>query len=373
MRVIFLSHYFVGYREPVLKALMSSKVLDVFFCADKVSNSSIPLLSSSSPIYGSRFYEVRNFWFKNRFLWQSNVFKVLRKVGPRSVVVVGDPNFITVWLLLIYGRIFRVRVFLWTHGFIDRGGRTKILIKLIMYRLSAGLFLYGENSRQELLECGLSKNKTHVIYNSLDYSRQLEQRKQLVDISRDCLLDNKVFANDGFTLIFVGRLTSQKKLQMCIEALFHIKNLGITVNMIFVGDGDLRARLNAHSQELKVEDQVHFVGACHEEATLARYMMFSDACVAPGEIGLTAMHAMAYGVPCITHDDPKRQMPEYEAIVPGRTGELFCEGSVSSLAFTILKLRKNTKAHYSKNCIDVIERSYNVDYQVGLIEKVICS
>lgn len=51
----------------------------------------------------------------------------------------------------------------------------------------------------------------------------------------------------------------------------------------------------------------------------------ADLCVAPGNIGLTAMHAMMFGCPCISHNDFSWQMPEFEAIVPYKTGNFLKE------------------------------------------------
>lgn len=97
--------------------------------------------------------------------------------------------------------------------------------------------------------------------------------------------------------------------------------------------------------------------------------MLSDLCVAPGEIGLTCMHALAYGIPVVTHDNPDFQMPEWEAIQPGITGELFRYGDVQDLARVIadwFKLGKSRK-QLSVDCRTIIDRCYNPSYQAMVI------
>ena len=56
------------------------------------------------------------------------------------------------------------------------------------------------------------------------------------------------------------------------------------------------------------------IGECYSEETNAKLIYNADLCVAPGNIGLTAIHVMMFGCPAITHNDFKWQMPEFEAI-----------------------------------------------------------
>jgi glycosyltransferase involved in cell wall biosynthesis len=54
--------------------------------------------------------------------------------------------------------------------------------------------------------------------------------------------------------------------------------------------------------------------------------------VVPGAAGLTVIQSLQHGVPVVTHGDAHSQMPEFEAVIPARTGSLFEKGSVESLA-----------------------------------------
>lgn len=71
----------------------------------------------------------------------------------------------------------------------------------------------------------------------------------------------------------------------------------------------------------RVDKNVWFYGSCYDEQTNAELIYNADMCVAPGNVGLTAIHAMTFGCPVITHSDFKWQMPEFEAIHPGKTGD----------------------------------------------------
>lgn len=86
--------------------------------------------------------------------------------------------------------------------------------------------------------------------------------------------------------------------------------------------------------------------------------MASSVTVAPGKVGLTAMHSMVYGVPVVTHGDASDQMPEWEAIIPGKTGSLFQSGNVQSLSDAILKWTQSQfpESTTQKECHKIIDR-----------------
>ena len=47
--------------------------------------------------------------------------------------------------------------------------------------------------------------------------------------------------------------------------------------------------------------------------------------VYPGAVGLSLIHAMAYGLPCLIHSDRCNHMPEIAAFSHGKTGLTFCQ------------------------------------------------
>ena len=74
---------------------------------------------------------------------------------------------------------------------------------------------------------------------------------------------------------------------------------------------------------------------CFDEKINAELIYNADLCVAPGNIGLTAMHVLMFGCPAISHNNFKWQMPEFESIIPGHTGDFFEYDNVEDLARSI--------------------------------------
>jgi hypothetical protein len=80
------------------------------------------------------------------------------------------------------------------------------------------------------------------------------------------------------------------------------------------------------------------------------------------------MHCLAYGVPCVTHDDWLDQMPEFEAILPGRTGAFFRKDDVEDLARVMQEwLSPPRKPQVANACIAHVERFYTPLVQAGVM------
>jgi glycosyltransferase involved in cell wall biosynthesis len=113
-----------------------------------------------------------------------------------------------------------------------------------------------------------------------------------------------------------------------------------------------------------------FYGACYEEAVIGEMYYNATACISPGNVGLTAIHSLMYGCPVITHSDFSKQMPEFEAIRVGSTGDFFEYGNAGSLAETI---EAWLKGHYPKNealrndCFRIIDEKFNPYYQIKVL------
>lgn len=103
-------------------------------------------------------------------------------------------------------------------------------------------------------------------------------------------------------------------------------------------------------------------------------IMSANVTVSPGKVGLTAMHSLAYGTPVITHDNFDAQMPEYEAIFPGKTGDFFRREDSADLArlIKIWTLKGDIRTDQEREaCYEVIEKRYNPELQRKVIESAL--
>ena len=312
--------------------------------------------------------EVRNLEFR-KVKWQKGILKyAFRKYN--AYIVIGDPSIGSIWLLMIICKILGKPVYVWAHGWYGRETMLKTIIKKAFYALSAGVLLYGTYAKRMMIQVGIPEKKLHVIYNSLDYKSQLDQRAKIVTEP----LYQYHFKNNNPNLIFVGRLSKVKKLDMIIDAMVMAKDMGFVYNCIFVGDGEELAFLKNKVLESGLENNVWFYGKSYDEGELSRLIYNADLCVSPGNIGLTAMHSLVYGCPIVTHDNFPYQGPEFEAIVPNKTGMFFKYGHVDSLCEAINRwfALNLDREEVRQMAYEEMEDHWNPYVQIEIFKDIIC-
>lgn len=278
---------------------------------------------------------------------------------------------LTSWCLLFTAKLRGQRVYMWSHGWYGREGFVKKWIKRAYSALSDGMLVYGNYARDLMIRNGFNAKKLHVIHNSLDYDKQLEIRRHI----QPSEIYRQHFGNSHPVLLFIGRLTKVKQLDMIIEAVALLKLRGETYNAVFVGDGEERQELQRLVEAKGLPLRVWFYGACYDEQTNAQLVYNADLCVAPGNIGLTAIHTMMFGCPCLSHNNFPYQMPEFESIREGKTGAFFEQGNVNSLADAISKWFSIhptcDRTTVREACYKEIDEQWNPHRQVKIIKQVI--
>lgn len=290
----------------------------------------------------------------------------------KSDIIIDDTGIlcITSWIILFLSKLLSKKVFLWTHGWYGREGKVKSIIKRIYSALASGTMVYGEYARKLMIENGFNADKIAVIHNSLDYDTQIEIRNSKLQSN----IYKEHFRNNYPNLIFIGRLTPTKQLHMILEAMVLLKNKSEFFNLVFVGDGEEEARLRKITEKNGLKDNVWFYGASYGEETNAILLYNADLCVAPGNIGLTAMHALMFGCPCLSHNDFPNQMPEFEAIIPDKTGLFFTRNDTLSLANEIstwFRKHGDDRDLIRQNCYNEIESNWNPYRQLKIISNFI--
>ena len=148
------------------------------------------------------------------------------------------------------------------------------------------------------------------------------------------------------------------------------------VNAIFVGKDVESINIDLHANALGVADQVWLYGPCYDEQILGELFYNAHVCVSPGNVGLTAIHALSFGCPVITHDNFPYQMPEFEAIASNVTGDFFKQNVLADLADKIEKWASLNTIEREKARIAAmreIDNKWNIHYQIETIKQVIQS
>ena len=309
--------------------------------------------------------------FVGRTPWyfQKGVLKLVRKKEYSTYFVLGEVYCLSTWLFVRLVRWFypHRRVYFWSHGWYGKEGALKRWLKKRFFKMADGIFLYGNYARKLMIKEGFRADQLFVIHNSLNYEEQKALREELTETG----VFWEHFGNRARNLIFIGRLTTVKKLDLLIEALRWLNDKGEECNLTLIGDGVERERLQGLVREYGLEKNVWFYGACYDENVNAKLIYNADLCVSPGNVGLTAMHVMVFGTPVATHDNFPYQMPEFEAILEGRTGTFFKYNDVESMVDSIVVWFKShqNREEVRRDCYHEIDNYWTPQYQMKIIRE----
>lgn len=367
MKLCIVYNYAAHYRAPIFV-----KIDHAFDCEWFFGNHYDDIKKMDYSLLHGKVQEVPSRVLPGGLIYRPGIQKILRREFD-TYILLGESRVLSTWLFCIKARLFfpHKRVFFWSHGWYGKENKLENILKKMLFHLpNGGVFLYNNHAKELMIREGFSPEKLYVIHNSLDYDRQLTIRGRIGP--KTIYKDH--FGNNLPNLFFIGRLTKVKKLDMVLRAMAILHERGQDYNMTFVGNGTELVALKSLAEELSLTNNVWFYGACYDDNVLGDMIYNADLCVAPGNIGLTAMHSLVFGTPAITHNDFSHQMPEYEAIREDVTGTFFEYDSTISLAEGISRWfykHKDSREAVRLACMKEIDDNWTPDYQLEIIKKVL--
>lgn len=368
--VVVIYHFYPHYRKPVVEALARSERADFAFVGDDHE-----YLDSVEPAHLSaqvRFHLAPTRHLFGPFMWQWGAIRWAIRKEFDTVVMHAVPHWPCTWIGAALARLLGKRVFFWGHGYLVRPRGLKGILRRLFYAIPTDHMFYSRLSKMYAMETGWPPERLHVIHNSLDTDAQRSIREGFTPGHRRQIRE-ALFGDAAAPVIgCTSRLIPMRRLHELLEAVALLKKRGVQANVLLVGDGPERRRLETLARELGL--RVHFEGACYDEARIGSLIMSCNVTVSPGKTGLTAVHSIGYGVPVVSHGDPDDQGPEWEAIIPGRTGSYFQAGRIDSLADAIEPwLRASeTDPAVREACVQLVQRFWNPTFQCRAIERAVC-
>lgn len=353
------------YRQSIYKKIDETFLTTFYFGDEVIDGQKSGIKKIDLSLFKNTPVVIKNKLLLGKILWRTPI--LLLPFKDYSVFIVTGDIPLSYIPFLIFCKLLGKKVYGWGHGIKSWEGKLKYL-NMFFYKMLDGFFTYGEKGKQRLVELGLPESKFHVIYNSLSEGVDAETNKAL---KKDIYF--KHFKNNHPVLIFIGRLTASKKIDWLLKAMSEHQKVGINYNLILIGDGETMDSLRELSVRLSLRDQIWLYGECYNEQELKYLIYNADLCVSPGNVGLTAIHCMEYGVPVITHDKFELQGPEYEAIIEDKTGKLYQYGNLEDMK---QKIEYWLQCIYDRDtirqyCYEVINTHYNSNYQIEVIKKVL--
>ncbi len=264
------------------------------------------------------------------------------------IVVCGSPRDLSTIFLLIKAKLRNKKTIWWGHYWSSTSTKFRQRIRIYISRLSNAYLFYTDEEVQKFKKAGWkSKKLISALNNGLDLKNISSKRKEYISIERP------------LNIFFIGRLTKKTNIYLLINALYLIKTKEYKLNII--GDGPEIINIKKTIRRLDLTNVVYLHGEISDEGEISRIANKCSVFVYPGSVGLSLIHAMAYGLPAIVHDNISHQMPEIAAFKNFLTGLNFKENSASDLAKVIKKLMKSNslRQKMSFNSIKIVSDKFN--------------
>lgn len=187
-------------------------------------------------------------------------------------------------------------------------------------------------TKDRLVKFGVNKNKIDVVYNG--FGPEIYKKIKTDKFKRP-------------TICCIARLTPQKRVEDLIKALPLIKSKIPNIKCKIIGDGEEKERLLDLGRELKLMDNIEFIGFVKNYDEVIRTLKSSHVFCLPSILegfGIVVVEAMASGVPFVCSDIA----PLKEVTKNGQGGFLFKQENHKDLAEKILILFQNKKLYNQK-------------------------
>lgn len=191
------------------------------------------------------------------------------------------------------------------------------------------------------LTCVVSNAMRRMILDVIVRDREMEIVVNSMGVDFKTTFFEKTPFYERSGMIFVGRLTQKKGVDVILNAVGLLEKLGIYIDMTIVGGGD-RLVYERLCAENKISNRVTFYGeATHREISELlnkhKYFLFSSRVATSGDeegLGLAPIEAMGAGCLVVASDIP--QVRDY--VIHNNTGVLVSPDDCSSIADVIAKL-----------------------------------
>jgi glycosyltransferase involved in cell wall biosynthesis len=221
-------------------------------------------------------------------------------IAMLTAVVTGTP-------LLVRGETNLLNPLSTTKQFFKRS-----ILKALFAR-TAGFLSIGRHNAEFYRSYGVPENKIHLTPYAVDNQYWLSQADALL-LRKSELKQSLGFDRKSPIVLFSGKLVAVKRPMDLLRA-FEAVAESLNAGLVFLGDGELRADLEAYVRERSLKN-VRFVGF-KNQTEMPPYYSMADVFVLPSAFepwGLVVNEALCFGLPVITSDKV------------GATGDLVQEG-----------------------------------------------
>jgi len=351
-----------AYRSSLFVQLSKQVNLKLKLHASKTVPGILNLVSINNEEYSYFDHPCIAFW-GNRFFWQKKLC-LDPEMGVGDVLVVsGNLRFLSNFPILFQAKRKRIAIIWWGHGSSKRRSKFKDIINRIVMHFVDIRLLYTDKEVEDYKQQGFPANKLFATNNAIN---QKPINNAILAWGAKKLFQFK--NSEGITnkkiLLFCGRRTGSVSLNLVYDALAQL-NVNGNYFFVVIGPKEENAALKKQAEDLNIEANIRWVGPIFNQHELAPWFLSADCFVFPGPIGLSILHAFAYGLPTIVPDVVHN--PEIAAFNDGQNGLFYKDGDANNLTEKISMITENPvfSNKLSEAAFQTVETKYNMDNMVN--------
>ncbi|MGX2039599.1 glycosyltransferase family 4 protein [Methylocaldum sp. MU1018] len=360
LRLVIVEPVIPKYRAPLFERLAAVPEFDLTVLADLETKDQLNQ-------YDARVQRFRAAHLAEKkigaFRFRPGLFGFLRRLQPDVVVLKGNPRDLSQLSAMSYCRKAGIPFAVWSMFYrIGRRRRITTLLTRYMGRSADLLLSYGERGFRELRELGVAAEKITVLHNCIDEGPIKAGRDRIRDA--DLAAFKSAENLDGKRLLLqVVRMTAIKRTDFLLRAYAVLAARRPDTLLVLIGGGPLEGEMRRLAEDLGIRDRVRFVGPLYDEAALSLWYKSADVFAMATCVGLSIHHAMAYGVPVVTDDDPLTQTAEFEILQNGVNGLTYRAGDIDDFVAKVSRILDDPalRRELSRAAVRRVEDDYAID------------
>ncbi|MDO5569542.1 MAG: glycosyltransferase [bacterium] len=274
-------------------------------------------------------------------------------------------------LVHTYHTMYEDYIYYITHGYFD--GLSKKLVEyftLFYCDKTATELIVVSKKAYSLFKDKYNVNKNiHIIPTGIEIESFFKKnftKKAVLDLRVSYGLDR-----DDFVILFVGRVATEKSIDVLIEGQKEIVKKYPHVKLVIMGDGPDMEKLKELTNKLKVDKNVIFIGKVELHNRFIHYQLpdvFATASRSETQ-GLTVIESMAASVPVVAADDDNFK----EVVVDDLNGYLFSDKKDYVKKIEILINDKEKLSFLSKQALITAKKHDIRHYADDMVEVYNCA
>ena len=297
--------------------------------------------------------------------WDWRVVTELLAVCRREKVAIWHGHdYKTNALGLLLKRFWPMRLVTTLHGWVEHTNRTPLYYRIDQLCLPKyeKVICVSQDLYDAAIKCRVPKRNCILLENAID-TDEYQRTKTTYEAKRAL-----GFPVDSYLIGGVGRLSPEKAFDAQIRALHTLLQRGLNVNLVVIGEGGDRTRLEALAKELGVADRVKLPGWQSEVRSYFEAMdVFALSSLREG-LPNVLLEAMALEVPSVA----TRIAGIPRLIQDGQNGFLIEPGDLPALTSSLHSLLTNTglRATIRHAARQTIETRYSFPIRMQRLKQI---